>query len=55
MSALLAGEFSPSAEPSADVLVHLAGAGMSGGAMLDRDLCERVNVGGAETCVECCR
>ena len=55
MSALLAGELSSSAEPSADVLVHLAGAGMSGGAMLDRDLCERVNVGGAKTCVECCR
>jgi len=37
-----------------DVLVHLAGAGMSGAPMLDRELCQRVNVGGARTCVHCC-
>ena len=31
----------------ADVVVHLAGAGMSGRGMLDRELCYRVNVEGA--------
>ena len=37
----------------ADIVVHLAGAGMSGRAMLDRDLCYGVNVGGARTVVQC--
>ena len=52
MSALLAGAENA---PAAEVVVHLAGAGMSGRGMLDADLCHRVNVGGAHTCVRCCR
>ena len=37
---------------SADVVVHLAGAGMSGRGMLDKKLCTDVNVGGARTVID---
>jgi nucleoside-diphosphate-sugar epimerase len=39
----------------AEVVCHLAGAGMSGMGMLDQRLCQRVNVGGTELIVRCCR
>lgn len=39
---------------SPDVVVHLAGAGMSGRGMLDRALCQHVNVKGTEVVVGCC-
>ena len=39
----------------AEVVCHLAGAGMSGSGMLDRALCHRVNVGGTELMIRCCR
>ena len=37
------------------VFVHLASAGMSGAPMLDRALCQRVNVDGTAACLRCCR
>ena len=49
---LVAGDHGDELVP-ADVVVHLAGAGMSGRGMLDAGLCKRVNVGGAQTVVSC--